>query len=334
MIAALVAAVLISAPVAPTGGMSGHGIVTVSMAVLARARAAAGGDALARLKTIHLHERITALGVTGDADEWDDLVTGRFAQVQSKALGPLAGAQGFDGKNAWEQDATGLAHYTNSTNGLENAATQAYTTSLSYLFAGRRPGTTAAIGQQVVKGTKYLVIRATPKGGFPIDLYFNPQTNLLDREVITVSRSQSSVTEFSDYRSVGGCVLPFHIHLQDARGNEFVTTIVSAALNADVAAHFAMPSTPPHDFSISSNAGRTTFPIELINNHIYLQAMVDGKGPFKFVFDTGGQGILNPDIAAKLGVTGAGNLHAGGAGAGTVRVVSRGSLRCSSEARR
>jgi len=127
MIAALAAAALLSAPASPTGGMtgSGNGTVTVAMAVLSRARAAAGGDALAQLRTVHLHERITALGLTGDDDEWNDLITGRFAQSLSKSLGPLAGAQGFDGKNAWEQDATGLAHYTDSTGALENAATQA-----------------------------------------------------------------------------------------------------------------------------------------------------------------------------------------------------------------
>lgn len=321
MIAALAAAALLSAPATPTGGMtnSGNGIVTVAMAVLSRARAAMGGDALAQLRSVHFHERVTALGLTGDGDEWDDLVTGRFAQAQSKALGPLAGAQGFDGKNPWEQDATGLAHYTDSSGALENAATQAYTTSFSYLFADRRPGSTTFVGKKDVDGKTYLVVRATPKGGFPIDLYFDPQTYLLAREVVTVSRSQSGVTEFSDYRTVGGCVLPYHIHLQDARGNEFVTTIVSAEPNADVASHFAMPSALPHDFTVSSSSGSTTFPIELINNHIYLEAMVDGKGPFRFVFDTGGQGILNPDIAAKLGIAGSGNLQAGGAGAGTVQ---------------
>jgi membrane-associated protease RseP (regulator of RpoE activity) len=268
---------------------------------------------------LHLHERSTALGLSGDADEWDDVATGRFAQVQSSSLGPLAGAQGYDGRHAWTQDATGLAHYTDSTSDLENAVTQAYTTSLSYLFPERRLGTVAFTGKKSVDGRTYYVVRATPHGGHPIDLYFDTQTYLLGREVVIVSRWQSAVFAFSDYRTVAGCVLPFHVHLQDARGNEFVTLVSTALPNVPVESHFSMPANPPHDFAIGQGADSTTFPIDVINNHIFLHAMVDGKGPFRFFFDTGGQGILNPDVAASLHLSAAGDYQAGGAGAGTVQ---------------
>lgn len=319
MFAAIAAAVILSAPVKPTGGMTGSGIVTVSMAVLAHAREAEGGDALAALRTVHFRERVTALGLTGDGDEWDDLLTGRSNQTASKALGPLAGAQAYDGKNAWQQDATGLAHYTDSTADLENAVTQAYLTSLSYFFSDRRPGTTTYTGRQTVGGVTYDVVRAVPVGGFPVDLYFDTDSHLLGRTVVDVSKTLSAVTAYSDYRTVAGCAVPYHIDLQDARGNEFVTQIQSVEPNADVASHFVMPSALPNDFSLAPGIKSTTFPIELINNHIYLKAMVDGKGPFRFVFDTGGQGVLNPDVAASLGITGSGDMQAGGAGAGSVQ---------------
>ena len=321
MLAALVAALLIASPVMPAGDMpgSGHDMATVAMSVLAHARAAAGGDDLARLRTLHWRERVTAVGLTGDGDEWDDLLTGRSAQSVSGELGPLAGSQGFDGSNAWEQDATGLAHATNSVGGLADAATQAYLTSFSYFFPGRRPGATTYTGRRLVGDRAYLVIRATPQGGHPVDLYFDPQTYLLARSIVTVSRSQTAVTDYSDYRTVAGCALPFHDRVLDARGNEFVTQVQGVDADVAVASHLAMPATMPRDFSIAGGTRSTTFPIDVINNHIYLQAMVDGKGPYRFVFDTGGRGILNPDVAAALGLGGTGDVQVGGAGAGSVQ---------------
>jgi len=40
----------------------------------------------------------------------------------------------------------------------------------------------------------------------------------------------------------------------------------------------------------------------VIGNHIYGNAMVDGKGPFQFVFDTGGVNLLTPTLAKQLGL--------------------------------
>jgi len=174
MFAAMIAAIALFAmaphpaphATSPTGlTTAAGGTQTVGMAVLSRARLAAGGAAVARLKTLHLHDRVVALGMTGDGDEWDDLVTGRFAQTQSTSLGPLAGTQAYDGTHAWEQDATGLSHYTDGAANMNAAVTQAYTTSLSYWFPQRRPGTIAWRGAKKIGDHSFLVVRAVPAGG-------------------------------------------------------------------------------------------------------------------------------------------------------------------------
>jgi len=285
--------------------------------ILAHARAAAGGDALLKLQSLHLRERVTLLGVSGSGDEWDDLVDGRFAVIQS--VGPISNASGFDGAVAWSQDATGLAHETASPGDMGAAISQAYTASLAYLLPQRRPATIEYAGTKSVGGVHDYVLRARPRGGFPVEIYFDPTTFLVSREVVTVSPDVFAQTDFSDYRSIGGVALPFSTQTQDSRGNAFSTTVLSADPNADVEGRFAMPRSIPHDFALANGATKTVIPISLINNHIYLDARVDGKGPYRFIFDTGGQEVLNPDVAAALGIVPSGSMQGGGAGAGTVQ---------------
>jgi len=44
-------------------------------------------------------------------------------------------------------------------------------------------------------------------------------------------------------------------------------------------------------------------PFELVNNHVYLEVVLNGKGPYHFVFDSGGSNMIDPAVAADLGVT-------------------------------
>jgi len=42
---------------------------------------------------------------------------------------------------------------------------------------------------------------------------------------------------------------------------------------------------------------------ELLDNRMFVNVMIDGQGPFKFVFDTGGSNCLTPEVAKKLNLT-------------------------------
>jgi hypothetical protein len=55
-----------------------------------------------------------------------------------------------------------------------------------------------------------------------------------------------------------------------------------------------MPAPPPPDFAITGGKTSTTVPFDLINNHIYVQAQLNGKGPFRVLCDTGGANIVTP----------------------------------------
>jgi hypothetical protein len=77
---------------------------------------------------------------------------------------------------------------------------------------------------------------------------------------------------------------------------------------------------PPHvtiaDYGIAGGARETTFPFQLINNHIYADVAVDGIGPYTFIFDTGGENVLAPRLAKRLGLKSEGQMEGRGAGSG------------------
>lgn len=68
---------------------------------------------------------------------------------------------------------------------------------------------------------------------------------------------------------------------------------------------FAVGEAAPSDFHFNNSSGQTTVPL---TEQSVFEATINGKGPFKFFFDTGaGVNILNPEVIAQLGLTPAGD---------------------------
>ncbi|MGO9426999.1 MAG: hypothetical protein ACLP6Z_16535, partial [Steroidobacteraceae bacterium] len=63
------------------------------------AKQAMGGTAWDGAVTWHETGRITAGGLTGTYESWEDLQT--LHNSSSYVLGPVSGSQGWDGKQAW-----------------------------------------------------------------------------------------------------------------------------------------------------------------------------------------------------------------------------------------
>ena len=62
---------------------------------------------------------------------------------------------------------------------------------------------------------------------------------------------------------------------------------------------------------------RTTVPITLGENHVYLDVMLNGKGPYHFIFDTGGSNVVDPAVAKEIGAFGTGSAQGSGVGSQT-----------------
>ena len=292
-------------------------------ALLARAREAAGGAAWDRIRTLHAVVHLETGGLTGRADSWDDLTGGRYADRYE--LGPVSGASGFDGTTSWKQDSSGQVISGQSADARQAAVNEAYRRSRAYWFPKRADATLESAGERLEGGRRFHVVRITPKGGRPFDLWIDDSTHLFDR-IVEKGAMDTRTERLSDFRAVDGVRIPFGI--RSSNGNEKydqVLRVEKVEVNPAMAdATFAVPRPAAPDFAIAGGKKSTTVPFVLVNNHIYVDARVNGK-PYRLLCDTGGANVLTPMVAAELGLKSQGALEGRGVGeksqdVGVVRV--------------
>jgi hypothetical protein len=281
-------------------------------AVLTKVKQATGGAAWDRITSTHARVILETGGLKGTAESWEDVRTGRSANEFQ--LGPVSGGGGFDGKRVWTQDSSKQVRLEEGGDAKEAAANDAYRSAKGYFYPERWPAELESQGERTEGGRRFLVVRATPKSGRPYDIWIDAGTHLIDH---TVERGAiETVTVFySDYREVQGVRVPFA--QRSTNGEEKYdqrVQVQAIELNVPIAdARFAPPAPPPPDFAIAGGSS-TSVPFELINNHIYVQVRLNGKGPFRMLCDTGGANLVTPELAKELGLQAQGALEGRGVG--------------------
>ncbi|HET7924581.1 MAG TPA: aspartyl protease family protein [Rhodanobacteraceae bacterium] len=285
--------------------------------LIARFKEASGGAAWDRVKTLHATGTLAAGGMSGDVAIVQDLATGRSADRYK--LGPIEGADGYDGKLAWTKDPGGEVAALDTPDAKRRARSQAWLDARGFWYPDRINASYGAVADREADGQHYRVVEATPDAGEPLTLWFDPSTGLLAR---TVQRQgQDTVTTvLEDYRNVEGVRIAFNttIDMTDAAGRtdprrRSEIKLASAKLDEAIAdGDFAMPAMAP-TAHILDGSGSTRIPFDLVNNHIYANGTIDGR-PARFLVDTGGVNLLTPAAAKKFGVAGEGKLAARGVG--------------------
>jgi hypothetical protein len=280
-------------------------------AILARARAAAGGDALAAAASSRAKLRIETQGLRGTGERVEDLRSGRF--VERYDLSVLKLAQGFDGDAPWSIEGNNPARVERGADTLAGAVSDAYRRSFSYLTQ-RRPGRIEALAPRNEGARRFDVLRISPEGGRPFELWLDAKTSLPDR-VVEVSATDTLTTTFGDWRRVDGVAVPFA--LVSSNGDAKYDThlaVESIAFGGDVAAsEFAPPAPPPRDFGIAGDAASASIAFELSNNHIFTEVKLAGR-PVTLLVDTGGLNVVTPDLAQELGLAVQGSIEGRGVG--------------------
>lgn len=281
--------------------------------ILARAKAASGGEAWNRVHTLRMEGTIEYGGLSGPVSELDDLETGR--SVSHHTLGELKGAEGFDGKRGWNQDTGGEVSSDDSPAAKQGDVTSAYQTARAWWFPERWPAEIASEGIRKDGGMTYRLLKITPRGGRPFELWINARTYLIARIVESVgAEGFRQTTYFSDYRNVAGIKLPFKERITSWGGYDMRLKFKQARVNVPVSnADFAMPQQHFDDFALIGGANAVTIPFELVSNHIYIHVTVNGH-PLHFLFDSGGFNVLTPEAAKRVGVSSKGAVRSGGVG--------------------
>jgi hypothetical protein len=281
--------------------------------LLARAKEASGGKAWDGVRTITLNAKIESSGLSGVATSWDEVTTGRYASEWQ--LGPVRGGDGFDGTVAWTFEASGQVIRSEKGESYESAMQRAYLTAQAYWYPERRKGVVEPLGTRTENGRAFLGIKATAKGGRPVELWFDGQTLLLDHTIDRVD-AVTRRTVYSDYREVQGLKVPFALLI--TTGEEKYDTRIateSLVINREVEpARFAPPAEKTGDVELADGRTAASVPFRLANNHLFVQAEINGQGKFNLFFDTGGLNAITPEAAQTLGLSTEGAFEGRGVG--------------------
>ena len=280
--------------------------------VLEQSKAASGGPAVDALKAVRITYRLRQAGLDGTGTTLTDVVTGRT--VTHFRLGPLSGAEGFDGRNAWFQDTAGIVTIPEGADRRAQSVSAQYRQALAYWFPNRAVPASLTFRFQLFRSRVKEAIDVAPKDGLPFTLWFDAQTKMLDR-VIETGATETRTTIYDDYRPHGPLMIARRIlssNAADAFGTERnVTKIEIDPKFTD--ADFAAPPPPKPDFAFAGRARSSTVPFRFLNNHIYADVKLNGH-VFPMLIDTGGANIITPSTARKLGLSPVGDARVWGTG--------------------
>jgi hypothetical protein len=208
--------------------------------ILAQAKAASGGEAWDALRTQHSKVRIQAGARSGRAERWSEMRSGRSA-IDYEMDGVM-GSAGFDGNVAWTREGSGPAVVESDETARELAVNAAYRDRLAFWYPERAPAAIAYKESAIADDAVFHVIRITPEGGRPFELWINRDTRLIER--LVEREAKATRTEvYMDLRDVDGVKVPFRVRASrgSARYDEIVI-VEAMAFNEPVpAARFALP---------------------------------------------------------------------------------------------
>lgn len=290
--------------------------------ILAAAKAASGGAAWNALKSQHSKVTIQTGGFSGTAERWSDMTTGR--SVIDYAIGPISGGAGYDGQVAWTRDEAGRSRVEENPTARELAVNAAYRDRLGFWFPDRAPAEISYKERTDADGAQFDVVRVTPAGGRAFELWINTETKLIER--LVEREDQATRTEiFMDMRTVQGVQIPFRVRASrgDPRFDETVV-VESMEFNAPLTGvRFAQPAQPKPDFAFPPGKALVEVPFDVHNGHLFLRLRINGKGPYRMLFDSGSLNVLMPKVAVDLGLAkepARKEGEAGDAGIGVVQV--------------
>lgn len=268
-------------------------------AVLAQAKAASGGAAWDALRTQHSKVTLMVGSLTGHAERWSDIVSGHYAVVFT--LGPARGATGYDAQGPWVQDAAGETQDEPDATARELAVNASYRDRLAFWYPERARARITYKERAEADGAVFDVIRITPEGGRPFELWINTETHLVER---LVEREAIAVrTErYMDLREVQGVLVPFRMRASRDRGqHDELVTVDDMTFDAPLPpGRLTRPPPPAPDFTFPAGRDSVEVPFDFVDGHVFVHALVDGRR-VRLLVDSGGSNVLLPNVAAAVG---------------------------------
>jgi hypothetical protein len=268
------------------------------VAVLAAAKNASGGAAWDALRTQRSEVKLLAASLEGSVERWSDIASGR--SVMRYRIGPISGATGNDGKQVWTQEESEEPKIETAAVALELAANAAYRDRLAFWYPDRARARIEYKDRAEANGRRYDVVTIVPEGGRPFEFWVDVETRLIGRLV----EREADVTRtevYSDRREVQGVLIPFHV--RTSRGDpkfDEVVEVQKLVFNESLAKVAFGPPAAPAEVTFPAGRASVEVPFEALSGHLFLQVMLDGRGPFRMLFDAGGANVLTSQAAAAI----------------------------------
>lgn len=287
-----------------------------SQQVIRQSGAAMHVAALQSANVIKVDSNLATAGLTGTQVQWIGVSSSRFAEFAT--LPPIEQGDGYDGRVAWNSDQSGLVWDVGADAPRSTAISGAYIATFDLWKTNAGGANVTYEGIKRDKGRAYDALSVVAPGSkLPLELWFDRQTHVLVREIQAVGPIVNTVT-LSDYRPIHGALFPYAAHVDNTNGNNADVKVTAIAFDPSGGAqHLSRPKSTVNDFSIGGGQSSTSVPIDLVDNHVYIDVMLNGKGPYHMIFDTGGANIIDPAVAKEIGALGKGKLQGSGVGAKT-----------------
>ena len=201
-------------------------------------KAAGGSKVLSKIQTMTLEGTFTnpADGKSGTYT-FDTKLPNRY--YSELVVGDKNVIEAYNGKSAWHQTAAGELATLLGQEGLQLEAASSYYNS-RFLNLKKNKLALAFVGNAQVHGKDALQIEVTTPTGVKRQVFFDPQTHLIVKEVRALGGANEEIF-YDDYRAVDGIKMPYKIELH--RGSDiYAVDITRVAINGTVGERvFAFP---------------------------------------------------------------------------------------------
>lgn len=245
-----------------------------------------------------LRLRVNAYGINGTGTIAIDRSTGAF--VRRLDVGPISEQEGSDGRHAWRADATGFPRIEGNRDRI--GAIRVWSHVLS--GAGPTPQTVAAsAGNPSALHVRWADVA---RGA---EAKLDSKTGLLT-SLVRCEAGEEAETWFADYRTVNGLVIPFELR-DTSDGGTWIATVRSAEFPQALPRATFAPPAPPHDVLAVES---TTLPMLGTLAQPVIAVQLNNGPPLRMILDTGGQNVITPSAAQRLGLHVVGGGKAAGVG--------------------
>jgi len=285
--------------------------------LLKRSYQAMGGEHWDGITTLMTRYSVTTSGLEGSAISVEDLQSGRF--LNQYDLGAFKGAEGYDGEQPWSMDPNGAVTISETVDEVEYAHNAAFRLMRAYWYPERQASAATWDRRETLDGADYDVLIVTPEGVRPFELWIDSSSGLIGRTVERLA-IDTETTIFSDYRETDGVMIAHHVLTTtgDAR-YDTIAKVEEVTINPPLPATvFDVPEESTSEIEMIGDS--TEIPFRLINNHIFIEAKLNGQGPFTLLVDTGGANVIVPAAMQRLGIAGAGAIQGRGTGEDSVDI--------------